>query len=240
MVRLQRLTGARPGEIRMMRPCDIQRCTRPPKPPPLFAAADKPLPVADVWEYRPASHKTEHHGIDRVIFLGPKARAILQSYLLSLAFTPTSFCFSPIKSEESRREAIHAKRKTPLAYGNSPGTNRTNDRRRPPNSLYSKDAYANAIARACEVAFGMPDELRKIDRSLPADERQRLKREATAWRRTHVWKPNQLRHTAATEFRRRYGLESTRCVLGHTAAETSEIYAERDLEAAAQIAREVG
>jgi integrase len=59
MVRLQRITGARPGEIRMLRHCDVQRWTTLPKPPPL-AAAEKVQPERDetVWEYRPATHKT--------------------------------------------------------------------------------------------------------------------------------------------------------------------------------------
>ncbi|HWB14334.1 MAG TPA: hypothetical protein VG826_34230 [Pirellulales bacterium] len=39
MVRFQRLTGARPGEICSLRPCDVDR-------------------TDDVWVYRPASHKT--------------------------------------------------------------------------------------------------------------------------------------------------------------------------------------
>jgi len=28
----------------------------------------------ETWGYRPASHKTEHHGKERIIFLGPQAR----------------------------------------------------------------------------------------------------------------------------------------------------------------------
>lgn len=43
MVRFQRLTGCRPDEVRMIRPCDLDRGD-------------------DVWAYRPESHKTEHHG----------------------------------------------------------------------------------------------------------------------------------------------------------------------------------
>jgi len=63
MVRLQRLTGIRPGEVCVMRPCDIDR-------------------TGDVWQYRPHEHKMEHKGRSRVILLGPKAQAILRPYLL--------------------------------------------------------------------------------------------------------------------------------------------------------------
>ena len=43
MVRFQRLTGCRPGEACIVRPCDVDRS-------------------GDVWLYRPESHKTEHLG----------------------------------------------------------------------------------------------------------------------------------------------------------------------------------
>jgi integrase len=55
-----------------------------------------------------------------------------------------------------------------------------------------------------------------------------------------VWAPNQLRYTAATEIRRRFGLESARTILGHSDIATSEIYAERDHEMASRIASEIG
>ena len=61
MVRLQRLSGARPGEITSLRPMDIQR-------------------DGAVWAYRPDSHKTEHHERDRVVFFGPRAQQILKRY----------------------------------------------------------------------------------------------------------------------------------------------------------------
>ncbi len=54
MVRFQRLTGCRPGEVCCLRPGDVRR-------------TDDAGRALDVWEYRPARHKTEHHGRDRVI-----------------------------------------------------------------------------------------------------------------------------------------------------------------------------
>ena len=64
MVRLQIATGMRPGEVCMMRPCDIDRS-------------------GEVWRYVPREHKTEHKGKDRVVLLGPEARAILGPLLES-------------------------------------------------------------------------------------------------------------------------------------------------------------
>jgi integrase len=55
-----------------------------------------------------------------------------------------------------------------------------------------------------------------------------------------VWSPLQLRHTAATAIRARYGLEAAQTVLGHAKPDTTLIYAERDLARAHAIAAEVG
>ena len=53
MIRLQLLTGARPGEVCSIRPMDVDR-------------------TSDVWEYSPDEHKTEHHERDRIIYIGPE------------------------------------------------------------------------------------------------------------------------------------------------------------------------
>jgi integrase len=52
MVRFQRLTGARPGEVCKMKVADIDRS-------------------GDVWDYRLAKHKTAHRGKERVVYIGP-------------------------------------------------------------------------------------------------------------------------------------------------------------------------
>jgi len=58
MVRFQRLTGARPGEVCQLRPMDLDRSEA-------------------IWKYWPACHKNEHYDRERVVFIGPKAQAIL-------------------------------------------------------------------------------------------------------------------------------------------------------------------
>jgi site-specific recombinase XerC len=50
----------------------------------------------------------------------------------------------------------------------------------------------------------------------------------------------QLRHTRATELQARFGVEAARVVLGHSDVATTQIYAERDLAAAAAVMKEVG
>ncbi len=54
------------------------------------------------------------------------------------------------------------------------------------------------------------------------------------------WTAHRLRHTAATEIRRQYGIEGSRVTLEHSDAATTTIYAERDRAAAFKIASEVG
>lgn len=64
----------------------------------------------------------------------------------------------------------------------------------------------------------------------------------SACRRAGVqpWAPNRLRHSRATEVRSKYGLEGAQVSLGHSQADVTQVYAERDHKLAAQIAREVG
>ena len=121
-----------------------------------------------------------------------------------------SFCFSPKESERLMREARAAKRRTPGGQGNRPGTNIRNNPKRKPGDCYTTGSYRRAIQRAAKKA-GQPR-----------------------------WAPNQLRHSAATEIRKNYGLEASQVVLGHSAADVTQIYAERDHALAARVAQEVG
>lgn len=104
MVRLQRLTGARPGEICNLRAGDVDRST------------------GEVWEARLAEHKTAHHGRDRTIYIGPLAQAVLRPYLLRAT---DAFCFSPAESIEQQRRERSAKRVTPDSCGNPPQPHRS-------------------------------------------------------------------------------------------------------------------
>lgn len=204
MVRLHRLTGCRPGEICVLRPGDVDRSS-------------------EVWAYRPETHKTEHHGRERVIFIGPQAQDILRPYLVRGA---DEYCFVPGESERKRRELQHAARKTPLCCGNVPGSNRVRRRRRRPADRYDNCSYAHAVRMACDAAD------RKAHEDLPdvkAEERL-----------VPRWAPNQLRHSVATAVRKQFGLEAVQVVLGHATADVTQIYAERDYSLAAQVMKKIG
>ncbi|QEF97910.1 hypothetical protein Mal15_19560 [Stieleria maiorica] len=91
---------------------------------------------------------------------------------------------------------------------------------RPIRQLYG------AIHRACDVAF-------PPDTPLEGDA---LK----IWQSEHRWSPNRLRHTRGTEVRKQFGLEAAQVILGHSVANVTEIYAERDAEKARDVARKTG
>lgn len=222
MVKLQRLLGCRPAELCMLRPCDIDRS-------------------GEIWQYRPASHKTEYRGRERVIFVGPQAQGIMLRYL---ARDQEAFCFRPCDSEAKRRADCHAKRKTPISYGNAPGSNRRKAPQRAAGERYNVDAYRRAIHRACDVAFPPVGDLAQRQDETAAEWHERLSEaqrdELAKWQSDQRWSPNQLRHSAATEIRRRYGLEAAATVLGHAKADVTQIYAERDYDLAAKVARQIG
>jgi integrase len=206
MVRLQRLTGMRPAEVCGMRPADIDR-------------------TGEVWEYRPRSHKTAHHGHKRVIFIGPQAQTVLLRYL---ARDPEAHCFRPVDSEAKRLAVRNANRKTPMCCGNTIGTNRKRRPKKSAGDQYSTLSYGRAVARACLKAFPVPEEIAGDPQA------------AVTWNKEHHWFPNQLRHSAATEIRKKFGLEAAQTVLGHSKANMTERYAERDQGLAANVARQIG
>lgn len=193
MVRVQRLCGMRPQDVRNMRSCDIDRS-------------------GEVWRYTPYTHKTEHQGKNRLIAVGPRAQAILLSYLLEKEDTPEAFLFSP--KDTVRLQKIEKRRKRKSVGKNGQVQPSQRDRSRPnaakPGDKYTKDAYNRAVSRACEMA-GVAH-----------------------------WTPNQLRHSTGTEVRSKYGLDAAQVYLGHANASTTEIYAELDFEKAVKVAREIG
>jgi len=132
MVRLQLLTGMRPGEVCILRPCDVDRSTDP-------------------WQYVPSHHKTEHRGRHRVVFIGPQGQDVLRPYLLRAA---DAACFVPSESETDRRAEMRARRKSKVQP-----SQRNRRKRRPklqPGDVYDVAAYRRAITRACDKAYPLP------------------------------------------------------------------------------------
>lgn len=208
MVRLQLLTAARPGEIAAIRPRDVD-------------SSD-----CSAWVYRPESHKTEHHGRERVIAIGPRGQDVLRPWLDRGS---DAYCFSPAEVVAGREAA-----REPMA---EPRGLRGRSAARPkPGGRYTKDSYRVAVARACDRAFPHPTIRKARGKPLSADARAEL----LAWRKAHRWHPHRLRHTRATEIRRAFDTEAAQVILGHAKPDTTVIYAERDLARAREVMREIG
>ena len=97
-----------------------------------------------------------------------------------------------------------------------------------------RQTISDNIKRACEVAFGMPEDLRQ--KKLTPE--QKIK--AMAWRRRHVFTSHWLRHCSGTAIRKSHGLDATQATLGHASRSTTERYASPVTEAALQVARDCG
>ena len=54
------------------------------------------------------------------------------------------------------------------------------------------------------------------------------------------WHPNQLRHSYATRVRKQFGVEAAQVGLGHSRTDVVEVYAEKNLELAMNVARLTG
>ena len=188
MIRIQQLTGCRPGEVCKLKPAMVNRSN-------------------EVWEVKLDEHKTAYRGKTRILYVGPQAQRVLAPYLLR---AESSYCFSAIESEQQRRSARHEARKTPLSCGNSPGTNVARRPRKTPGDHFTTHSYARAIRYACGRA------------KIP------------------VWSPNQLRHNAATDIRKEFGLDAASVILGHSEVGVTQVYAEQDRSKAIEVAKRIG
>ena len=133
MIELQRTTAMRPGEVCIIRTCDIDRSS-------------------GIWIYRPASHKTEHHGHDRKVYWGPKAQELLRSWLRD---DVSAYLFSPKDELEERSQVRRALRKSKVQPSQARRT-RKKSPKNPPGAFYKVRSYNRAIARGCEKA-GIPE-----------------------------------------------------------------------------------
>jgi integrase len=239
MVELQRHTGMRPGEVCNLKIGEVDRSK-------------------ELWLYRPAHHKTAHHGRDRVIPFGPRARGLITSFLIGgnpppqgfdrIRLTdntarvvaadayqeagrlkdeellrdlgrPTEFiaeCVvdpaAPLFSPwEAREERFHAIRANRKSKVQPSQKNRRSGKpERYPRDRFTTERYAHAVAKAAEKAG------------------------------VQHWHPNQLRHLFASLVRRLHGLEAAQTLLGHARADVTQIYAERDLNLASEVANKMG
>jgi integrase len=224
LVEFQRLTGCRPGEACAIRRADIE--------------------MGDpVWLYRPRQHKGSWRGKSRVVAVGPKAQALLREFF---TLNLDDYLFSPRCAVEEVRAERSAKRRTPCypSHMKRNAAKRKATPRRVPAERYTRTSYFVALSRACDRAFPPPAPLGQREDETAARWRARLtpeqREQVRLWQREHRWHPNQLRHSYATKVRKDHGLEAAQVLLGHSRADVTQVYAERDEQLAATVAAKIG
>lgn len=134
--------------------------------------------------------------------------------LLQGFFTPDldAYLFSPRRAVGEVRAERAANRKTPRypSHMRRNAAKRKAEPARAPSARYTTRSYSVAVARACGKAGA------------------------------EHWHPNQLRHTFATRVRKGYGLEAAQVLLGHSKADVTQVYAERNEALAADVALKIG
>jgi integrase len=192
----------RPQEVCMMRTIDIDRSGR-------------------VWIYTPETHKTEHHGRERRIYIGPTAQETLRPWVRTEL---TAYLFSPREAMEFRLAERRRSRKSKVQPSQR-DRSKAKAKRRPGERYDTRSLYH-------AVAYGIQRANRQAERLAEAEGRKAVP--------IPDWHPNQLRHSAATRLRREFGLDVARAVLGHSSPVVTEVYAELDGAKAAEAMEKVG
>jgi integrase len=165
-----------------------------------------------VWEYRPQRYKTQHHNEDD----SPDRERIIFIGPRSQALIRPYLTLNVtdyLFSPARAEQARNTKRKQERKSPMTPSQVKRRPKANPKAPLrdhYDVGSYRKAIRRACLKA-GIP-----------------------------IWFPLQLRHSRGTEIRKRYGLEASQAVLGHTELGVTQVYAEEDRDTARRVMGEIG
>ena len=194
MVQLQLETGMRPGELLVMRGCDIDM-------------------TGAIWLYRPAAHKTQHHGHERIVPIGPKGQMIVRRHLTT---DTQEYLVSPRELMEERAATLRADLKSKVQP--SQRDRREKRPKKRPGTVYTVASHGRAIAEA----------IKRHNKAKPKNE--------------HIphWHPHQLRHLRALELKREFGLDVARACLGHRSPVVTEMYATLDVARAAEAMAKLG
>lgn len=219
MVEVHLLTGARPGELCSMRASQVDRS-------------------GAVWIYTPASHKMAHAGRSRVIYLGPRAQALLEPHW------PLRCGSCGLEDRRRRlawREGLCGPCADLLEEGGAAAASADPNTAQP---LPPADGYLfspqEAVRdwreeqRAARRSKVQPSQASRAKRSpaRPPGEHYTSGSYNYAIRRACLsagvapWHAHQLRHNAATRLKEEFGWDVARIILGHSNVSTTAIYAE--------------
>jgi integrase len=247
MVRVQLLTGCRPAEVCRMRLLGIDRSN------------------PGCWIYRPGKHKTEHHGHERIILIGPRAQAILKEFIRIRCplcgvegrppriGSPDGRLCGPCADHAEEQgianplQRIECQEPDACVFSARAAMEEREEDRRArrkskvqPSQVCRKKPSAQRKAREAYVTNTYAQ---AIARACLAADRAAHEKDKSIPAETvvvPVWRPNRLRHTRATELRAAGGLDVAKTVLGHNKVETTLIYAEKDLAAAVELVSRIG
>jgi len=174
--------------------------------------------TSEIAVYEPHDHKNRWRGQRKLIPLGPEAQRAIEPFLNR---DSNAYLFSPREAEEWRSQNRTSTRKTPVypseirARARTKAAHSRRKKTRPRRDHYDTHSYGQAIRYGLTKA-------KKAGYMIPH------------------WHPYQLRHTRGTEVRRAHGIEAAQVTLGHARADVTEVYAEKNMEAAIKIAKEMG
>jgi len=175
--------------------------------------------TADVWVYEPVRHKTQHHRRKLFILIGPKARAILERTCPTVHPAPAAFHQLKWRNGKLNNGRLWA------------------DRARLASTPAKRDVWPGRSWLVAGVdGSGHPgtDTRQPPTAGQSRTRSTKLKGSESA----SVAGTRTSSATMATEVRKQYGVEGAQLALGHSKANITEVYAERDLEFAKRIAQD--
>lgn len=127
VIQVQWFTGMRAEEVLRMTPGQIDQAN---------------------WCYSLTEHKTKAHMNEKLVFLGPQVRAVIEPYLKD---RPADMpLFSPVEAQAQRYQKMRAERKTKVQPSQKSRAKQSPARR--PGLRYQNTSYFRAIRAACERA----------------------------------------------------------------------------------------
>ena len=130
MIEIQWFAGMRPGEVVLMRPCDIDMS-------------------GEIWVYEPHQHKNRWRNHRRLIPLGPKAQAVIRPFLVDRP--EDEYLFSPREGEAAMNADRRKNRKSPMTPSQAKRKPKKHSKRAK-RDRYDTHSYLRAITYGIEQA----------------------------------------------------------------------------------------
>lgn len=143
MIWLQRYTGMRPGEVVIMRPCDIQQS-------------------GATWVFEPHTHKNKYRGHRRLVPIGPKGQELLKPFL---SRQEEQYLFSPAEAETWRSDQRRKNRGSPMTPSQLKRKPKSRPKRKK-RDRYDTASYRRGIAYAIKKINRQQNALPKSQRNL--------------------------------------------------------------------------